>query len=199
MVMDLDFSCQSQRYFGLDERELLAPMRELIKQCRSLIDVGANDGYYTLAFLRSRALRIVACEPGESVNRLISNAAANDYFPGRRFVIEQRPVGAQDGMVGIDEIVRDLPKPILLKIDIEGGEFEALKTCDGDDLSKLYWIIETHSRDLEAQCAQWLSDHGYEVRIIRNAFWRLMIPERRSADNRWLVATPSLSPRNDCV
>src|SRR5438552_18620213 len=71
MMMELDFSSQSQRYLGLDERELLASMRKLIPRCSSLIDVGANDGYYTLAFLRSQAKRVIACEPGRAMNRLL--------------------------------------------------------------------------------------------------------------------------------
>src|SRR2546421_2080055 len=103
MLMELDLHSQSQRILGLDERELMTPMRRLIASSRSLVDIGANDGYYTLAFLRSDAARVVACEPGDAVVRLIRNAAANDYFPGSRFSVERRAVGGHSGMVRIDE------------------------------------------------------------------------------------------------
>src|SRR5579871_6196937 len=70
--MQLDLASQAQRYFGFDERELFGPLLRLMPECRSMADVGANDGYYTLIFLRSPAERVVACEPGP-VQRLLEN------------------------------------------------------------------------------------------------------------------------------
>lgn len=197
MLMELDLSNQSQRYWGLDERELVAAFRRLIPSSRSLIDIGANDGYYTMAFLQSKAERIVACEPGVAMEQLLANARANGYATGERFIAEQRFVGLSEGGVSIAELVRDLPRPVFLKVDIDGGEGELLRSAEGCDcLDDLRWLIETHSTELEAECISWLQAHGYKTRIIYNAPWRVLLPELRPIPhNRWLVAEP-LATRN---
>jgi hypothetical protein len=193
MMMELDLSNQSQRYWGLDERELVAAFRRLIPASQSLIDVGANDGYYTMAFLQSKAARVVACEPGPAMEQLLANARANGFETGKRFIAEQRFVGTGEGSVSIAELVRDLPRPVFLKVDIDGGEVELLQSAEGCDcLGDLRWLIETHSKELEAGCIAWLQAHGYETRIIYNAPWRVLLPEQRPLEhNRWLVAEPS--------
>ncbi|HEY0404987.1 MAG TPA: hypothetical protein VGC89_04625 [Pyrinomonadaceae bacterium] len=193
MLMELDLSNQSQRYWGLDERELVAAFRRMIPASRSLIDVGANDGYYTMAFLQSGAARVVACEPGPAMEQLLANARANGFETGERFIAEQRFVGTGKGSVSIAELVRDLPRPVFLKVDIDGGEVELLQSAEGCDcLSDLRWLIETHSKQLEEQCVSWLQAHGYSTRIIYNASWRVLLPEQRPLEhNRWLIAEPS--------
>jgi hypothetical protein len=193
MLMELDLAHQSQRYWGLDERELVAAFRRFIPACQSLIDVGANDGYYTMAFLQSKAARVVACEPGPAMEQLLANARANGYEEGERLTAERRFVGSGAGSVSIAELVRDLPRPVFLKVDIDGGEVDLLQSAEGcDSLNDLRWLIETHSKELEAGCVSWLQAHGYQTRIIYNAPWRVLLPEQRPLDhNRWLIAEPS--------
>ena len=188
--MQIDLEHQLQRLWGFDERELLATFRQLIPSAKSLVDIGANDGYYTLAFLRSSAERVVACEPGQAMEQLIENARANGYQPDDRFIVERRPVGRNHGGVTIAELVKDLPQPVWLKVDIDGGEFDLLQSAEScEDLSGLHWLIETHSPELEQQCIAWLSAHGFRSQIIYNARWRFVLPELRPiSHNRWLIA-----------
>jgi hypothetical protein len=192
MLMELDLAHQSQRYFGIDERELLATLRRLINQASSLVDVGANDGFYTMAFLRSKATRVVACEPGPVAEQLLVNAKVNGYEPGERFTVERRCVGPHAGEVSLVELVKELPRPAFLKVDIDGGEFDLLRSAETcESLNTLSWLIETHSAELERQCIAWLESRGYRTRIIYNAAWRALLPEQRPLDhNRWLVAEP---------
>lgn len=193
MLMELDLAHQTQRFLGLDERELVPALRRLIRQCRSLIDVGANDGYYTLAFLRSNALRIIACEPYPAKEQLLANVRANGYETDSRFCLETRPIGLRQGYLSISSLVAKLPAPILLKVDIDGGEAELLQSAeDCDRLDDLRWLIETHSKELEEQCVEWLQVRGYKTRVIYNAPWRILLPELRPiSHNRWLIAEPS--------
>lgn len=193
MLMELDLANQSQRYWGFDERELVTAFRNLIPTCRSLIDVGANDGYYTMAFLQSKAERVIACEPGEPMERLLMNARANGYELGERFTAVRRFVGAGEGSISITELVKDLPRPIFLKVDIEGGELALLQSAEECNcFNDLRWLIETHSKELEEQCIAWLKAHGYQTQIIYNASWRALLPEERPLEhNRWLVAVPA--------
>src|SRR5947208_2204173 len=101
MLMELDLSHQSQCYWGLYEREILPVIRRLMPSCKSLIDIGANDGYYTMAFLKSSAERVVACEPGPAVEQLLHNAEANGHHRDARFLVERRLIGAEVEMLTI--------------------------------------------------------------------------------------------------
>lgn len=192
MLMELDLAHQLQRHWGLDERELMAVFRRLIPSCKSLVDIGANDGYYTMAFLQSSADRVVACEPEPSMDRLLANAQANGYRTNKRFTAVRRFIGEGEDYLSVTDLVKDLPRPIFLKVDVEGGEMALLKGAGACPfLLDMRWLIETHSKELEEQCLAWLNSHGYRTRIIHNASWRLLLPEQRPlAHNRWLVAEP---------
>lgn len=192
MWMELDLLTQFQRYWGIYERELITPFKRLIPYCKSLVDVGANDGYYTMAFLQSGAERVVACEPCTIRERLLTNAQANGYQPSERFIVEHRFIGQGEEWLAIAELIQSLPRPILLKVDIEGSEINLLQSVEAYPfLSELYWVIETHSQDLEKQCIKWLISHSYHTKIIYNAPWRVLLPEQRSIHhNRWLIAEP---------
>ncbi|HET6371656.1 MAG TPA: hypothetical protein VFG95_10690 [Nitrospiria bacterium] len=193
MSMEIDLACQFQRYMGLDERELLGHFRRLIPSCRSCVDVGANDGYYTIAFLKSSAERVVACEPGEISGQLLENALANGYRPNERFVVERRLVGSGNEMLSAADLVQGLPRPVILKVDVDGGEFDLLNSAETCPfLSELFWVIETHSEELETRCINWLRSHGYRTTAVLRASWRILLPERRPLPhNRWLIAEPS--------
>jgi hypothetical protein len=50
-------------------------------------------------------------------------------------------------------------------------------------------LIETHSTELERACVSQLERFGFNTKIVRNAWWRYIVPEQRPiAHNRWLVA-----------
>jgi hypothetical protein len=193
--MELDLRSQSQRYWGFDERELLAPIERLSSSCKSLVDVGANDGYYTMSFLRSQAERVVACEPEPVVDLLLRNAAANGYQLDQRFSVISKPIGMGPECLSITELVNNLPRPIFFKVDIDGGEYDLLTSAAGCTfMSETSWLIETHSPELEQQCVRWLQSHGHRTQIIFNARWRILLPELRPIPhNRWLVAVPRKS------
>jgi hypothetical protein len=50
-------------------------------------------------------------------------------------------------------------------------------------------LVETHSAKLENDCIQFLERLNYSCAIIKNAWWRIFIPELRPiAHNRWLLS-----------
>ena len=81
-------------------------------------------------------------------------------------------------------------EPILLKMDIDGGELGALES--GKDIlgkKRFLIIVETHSLELENQCIHYLSELGYACEVVKNAWWRFFFPEERPiAHNRWFIA-----------
>ena len=196
LTMRLNMQNQLQRFLGLDERELAPHVRRGLARARSAVDVGANDGYYTLIFLQSPVARVVACEPGEVVEQLKQNAAANGHTVGPRLQIERRLIGGQPGQLSLRELVNALPKPVFIKMDIDEGEVDALASAAGlADLQETFWLVETHSIALERDCLQWFKAQGLKATIIDAAWWRIFIPELRPTEqNRWLVAAPVSEP-----
>jgi hypothetical protein len=101
-------------------------------------------------------------------------------------------VGDSDGArkVRLDSLASSVQLPCFIKMDVDGAEAEILEgaaTLNG--LGGVRWLIETHSKTLESQCIEQLKAAGFETRIIRNAWWRVFIPEQRPIEhNRWLAA-----------
>ena len=191
MKINYDLNHRLQHLLGLYEREIYPYLRLGIKKSLTLIDIGANDGYYVLAFLKT-GKKVIACEPGYISDELEKNALINGYSPGKDFMMEKRLVGLskENGYISIEQLVDSSQSPFFFLVDIDGGEFELLKSCGSNfDFSKATWIIETHSEELESQCIRFLKERKYNVTIIKNAWWRFLIPEQRPLEhNRWLFA-----------
>jgi hypothetical protein len=192
-LMQLNLQSQLQRLFGLDEREIAATVRRGVACARSAVDVGANDGYYTLVFLRSNAERVVACEPGPVAEDLLRNISINHYACEGRFEVERRPIGTRPNDLSLGKLLADLPRPLLVKIDIDGGEVDALASAQElDHLESTFWVVETHSVELERECTAWFDERRFQTSIVDHAWWRTFIPELRPGpQNRWLIAEGS--------
>src|ERR1700686_856377 len=79
VAMELDFAHHTQRWLGLRERELNGWFRLLSKGICTAIDVGANDGMYTLYFLeKCTARKVFAFEPSkDNLLQMRKNLALN--------------------------------------------------------------------------------------------------------------------------
>lgn len=79
----------------------------------------------------------------------------------------------------------------MIKIDVEGAELDVLKGAE-QTLRRLPCgvVVETHALHLEKECLALLQGLGYQTRIVRNGWYRALLPEtRKIPHNRWLVAT----------
>jgi hypothetical protein len=196
LAFHIDAATKSQRLLGLDELEITSAVCRLAADARSALDIGANDGWYSLYFASCpNIVQVVAFEPcADLVERAQKNFALNDPELARKLNWVQKKVGNanDETWCSIDHVVKNLPHPVLLKIDVDGGELEVL--LGSRQLLALRYatlIIETHSKNLEDDCLTLLTGFGYDVRIIRNGWYRRLIPETRElVHNRWLVAQP---------
>lgn len=193
MYVNYGMSGRLQHLTGLYEKEIHAFIKRGILRSDYLINVGANDGYYVLAFLKS-GKPCLACEPGVAAKDIAINAALNGYYPCDGFQLEKRLIGNDAGFdyVGVAELTKNIHQAKFFLVDIDGGEIELLKSC-GEEFNhgNCFWLIETHSKILEDQCISYLLGRKYKVKIIKNAWWRCLIPENRPLDhNRWLYAEP---------
>ena len=98
-------------------------------------------------------------------------------------------LGADDSGAA-EQLFAALPEPILVKIDVDGGEEAILQRMRGVLAAKrMLLLVETHSRELDAACHNLLAAAGYDVRRIVPAWWRGLLREQRPLGfNQWLVA-----------
>ncbi len=169
-----------------DKQELVA---RLVTPGMTVWDVGANAGFYTLAFSRlTGALgRVYAFEPlPENAYNLLTHLRLNDI---RNVTLVEAAVGAAEGTVGfavaasnsmgrvsagtsdlvvpcltLDSFVEQHPDsaPDLLKIDIEGGE-SALLEGGARFLSRNTppIVLSLHGADQQQRCGELLNSFGY--------------------------------------
>ena len=193
MFVKYDVNHRSQHLLGLYEREIYPYLKKGIQKSTVLIDIGANDGYYVLAFLKS-GKKVIACEPGQISDELIYNSNLNGFYESQNFIIEKRMIGStiSTEFVSGELLVKKVQESTFFLVDIDGGEYDLLGSCGKDfDHSASAWLIETHSKELEDLCSDFLKKRNYKVTIIKNAWWRKIIPEQRPlVHNRWLYAEP---------
>ena len=102
--------------------------------------------------------------------------------------------------VTLDSLNLDRDKPGFIKIDVDGPECDVLDS-GARLLSKadVCLLVETHSLELELGCIDRLEKLGYVCSVIRNAWWRIFVPEQRPiAHNRWLWAEKCNFSINSC-
>jgi hypothetical protein len=190
----VDVGNKSMRLLGLDETEIASAMRRLSRGVATGVDVGANDAWYSLYLASVPSVRqVLAFEPEPSHHaRFEENFALNDPALRAKVRLVPKFVGRtrDERTVPLDDELRDAAGPILIKIDVDGGEMDVLRGA-GATLARpdVRLVIETHSAELERECVALLERAGYRTTIIPNGWYRAIVPEQRMiAHNRWLTA-----------
>jgi hypothetical protein len=195
LTFEVDFRHETQLYLGLWERETYGAIRTAMSRCSWAVDVGAGHGELCVWLMRSHAPGpFFAFEPQvSSLDALRRNAALNHCANDRRLIVVAKLAGpaTTNESVAIDDLPLDREKRGFLKVDVDGAEMVVLEGAKGVLAEGIVDVlIETHSAALERQCVAFLSDRRYACTVIRNAWWRAILPEQRPiAHNRWLWAT----------
>lgn len=190
VTMRLDFSGHTPLYLGMYEWELHRFVREALAGARLVFDIGAYIGYDTLMFAANCDGRVLSVEPDPTRAQAIRANADSNPELGPRVMVAEVAVGSTDrtGVTTLDALSATTGQPDLVKIDIDGGEFDAL--VGASELLRTrrpHLLIETHSLDLEQKCGAFLIECGYKPIIKHNRrIWR----EHRGGvpHNRWLLA-----------
>lgn len=161
-----------------------------------VFDVGANAGFFTLLASRLAGEHgsVVAFEPfsgavgylrrhvelNDARNVTVIEAAVSDrpgtsHFAAGADMSTGRLTEAGDvavSVVSLDDLCGrgEIPKPNLLKIDVEGEELNVLRgaaTILAE--TKPTIVLETHGYDIHTACSTLLSSLGYELEIVRSA------------------------------
>ena len=189
IVMRVDFAHQTRLLLGLYEIEIAGHCKRLLRQSRCAFDIGANAGYYSLILAKHTVGKVVAVEPvSDGIAEMQANFAENNFpISAVQAMVGETP---GDNMVTLDQLSDDHFKPDFIKMDIEGGEVDALN--GGRDLLETHrphLVIEVHSRDLEADCRKILDSYGYDITRVDPRRW---LPEERvDAYNGWIICVGS--------
>jgi Methyltransferase FkbM domain len=193
LKMNLDLSYQLQIWLGLAERELFSSLNAIGPRARTGVDIGSLNGEYAIYFLSQRDMKhVFACDPLDQFPpSLATSLALNGLSDDPRLRIVQKFVSERtdDKNCTLDSMAADLEGPVAIKIDVDGGEGNVLRGAEKMlNRRDVYWIVETHSADLERECEAVFRSSNLKTRIIDKAWWRFFLPEMRTLmHNRWMA------------
>lgn len=184
-----------RKAFGLYEHELNSWLERALGQVRRVIDVGANDGYFTFgcaAALHRRGVTaaIIAFEPQEQHVAALKAAAARQRYPRIRISVEQALVGAEvrSGMTTLDALPVHDRVNSLIKVDVEGAELDVIEGAGSWLHPSNLFVIEVHRRPLLDTLTARFTAQGLELIQIDQQPLPLLGRDVRNPDNWWLVS-----------
>lgn len=192
LKMKIDVSSKAQRVLGLDEREIQKPFADYAKKCTHFFDIGASDGYYSLLYRKyNKNGKIFMFEAqdrfkAEQEEHFKMNAFEINYKHFAKFVSNTN----DSTNISIDTLFTETNQKLLFKIDVDGGEMEVFKgMITTIQNNNCFFVVETHTKQLEIDCIKFVENLGYKTRIIDAAWYRTFVPEERPIEhNRWFVA-----------
>ncbi|HVL38186.1 MAG TPA: FkbM family methyltransferase [Fimbriimonadaceae bacterium] len=200
--LDVDFATQVKLFLGLYEVELNRHLRRLCQPGFNCFDVGAQFGYDALVLAKLGGGRVASfeCEPDTYV-KLVRNVAYNADLRNRIDLVHGfvgLTTEEQTGKIALDDAAFGgrFFVPDFIKIDIEGGELDALMGARRVlEEHRPNLIVETHSRQLEDDCLAFVRSLGYATTIIDA---RKVLPDYRPIEhNRWFAASHGAMVRRE--
>ena len=188
---------------GVWEPEVTGAFRALVKPGDTVFDIGGDAGYYTLLFAKSAGAKgkVIVFEPiPKAQERIMENVRMNGFtnveliglalgtkagsfilekpFEDSRINMGKTEPEEGDIKVEVERYdvlaqARSLPVPDLVKIDVEGAEYEILQGME--QLVNLHhptFVIELHPHFLPqfgakvSDVTDWLTQRGYHLTAI---------------------------------
>jgi hypothetical protein len=185
-----------RKVFGLYEHELNSWLSAVLPTVDDVIDVGANDGYFTFgcaaALLRyGKSGRIVAWEPDLQFQEGLGQRAAHCKKAGLEIIVMPLFAGSRaDATTGrLDRFTPPgIKRRCLIKIDVEGAEIDVLSGAGHWLQPQNVFLIEVHDQSFIAPLTEMFDDHGIRTRLINQQPLRILGRENRSLNNWWLVS-----------
>ena len=196
--------CSLRKVFGMYEHELNGWLNQVLPQINLVLDVGANDGYFTfgcataLQRLKKNA-QVVAFEPIDAHFSDLQTTLQDFDQSGVTFHLQHAKVGASDteDTVTLDAIATQLTigklgDRALIKIDVEGAELDVIAGASQWLNPQHFFLIEVHQEEFLEQLKQQFSAQGIALQQINQQPLPILGRETRSPLNWWLVsALPS--------
>jgi hypothetical protein len=183
-----------RKVFGLYEHELNEWLESALRLTNCVIDVGANDGYFTFgcaaAFRRlKKRSEIVAFEPEAEHFRTLSESLSSQPSGLVEFKLIQSFVGANESADSktLDSLQGDR-RNTLIKIDVEGAEEDVLAGANSWLRESNYFLIEVHKEHFLESIPRLFKSHGLTLDQSNQRPLKLIGREMRDEQNWWLVS-----------
>jgi precorrin-6B methylase 2 len=184
-----------RKVIGVYEHELNGWLERALPRVSRVIDVGANDGYFTFgcaaAFARlgSRAAIIAIEAQQQHIDQL---RASHAQHPEINLTIVHAYAGStvRDGWVTLDSLPARDHHRTLIKIDVEGAEEDVIAGADRWMQPSNEFLIEVHAEEILPRLVATFAAKGLRLRQIdQQPLWWLG-RETRELGNWWLVTDP---------
>jgi hypothetical protein len=187
--------CSLRKALGLYEHENNSWLWLALRRVSRVLDVGANDGYFTFgcaAAFRRFGMKgeITAFESQARHVQMLRESIAAQGRLDVRFEIVQALVGRELGesMITLDALPANDRRHTLIKIDVEGGELDVVAGAQSwMDASNLF-VIEVHEEEYLGQLQHMFSEHGLKLARVNQRPLSLLGREQRNEANWWLVS-----------
>ena len=187
-----------RKVFGVYEHELTGWLNRVLPQADVVLDVGANDGYFTFGAAKAmrragRPVRVIAIEMSSIHLKRLEEARTRNGFSESEISIVAAAAAASDGpgTRSLDSVATaiDSHARVFVKIDIEGAEGDAL--AGGRSLlhPRNFFLVEVHTPALHESLPPMFASAGLDVHYINQQAHPVLGRERRVESNWWLVST----------
>ncbi len=193
IVMNPRYSLR--KMFGLYEQELNAWLSQALVRVSRVLDVGANDGYFTFGcaavFRRQgKSGEIISFEPEERFVHDLRQSIAAQQLADIRIKVVPALVGrtVAEGMTTLDALPIADRTRTLVKIDVEGAEMDVIEGSKSWLAPTNLFLIEVHKEHFLAQFRDLFAEHGHPLVQINQQPYRLLGRDLRDEKNWWLVS-----------
>ena len=183
-----------RKVLGLYEHELNDWLESVLRLTNRVIDVGANDGYFTFgcaaAFRRLRKTSVIVAFEPETVHfRSLSQSLRAQPQGFVEFMLINSLVGAADSTDSktLDSLPHDRDNT-LIKIDVEGAEEDVLAGASSWLRQSNYFLIEVHKPEFLVSIPRLFAGYGLVLDQINQRPLKLIGRELRDEENWWLVS-----------
>ena len=180
---------------GLYEHELNGWLSTALDRVTRVLDVGANDGYFTFgcaAAFRRRGVHgeIIAFEAQEQHVAELKAGIANQQSGGVAIDVRHCYVGKTSGgqFRALDDLdIADRTRT-LIKLDVEGAEMDVMAGAASWIAPSNAFVIEVHKREYIDRLQAMFLARGVRLQLVEQQPLPLLGREEREMDNWWLVS-----------
>ena len=182
-----------RKMLGVYEHELNAWLDAALPRVSRVIDVGANDGYFTFgcaaAFRRlGKRAEIIAIEAQQQHIDQLRASVAEQPEIGLSLLHAYAGAAPKPGFVTLDALEVADHEHTLLKIDVEGAEEDVIAGALQWLRPSNQFVIEVHAEDILPRLTATFAARGLNLKQIdQQPLWWLG-RETRELGNWWLVS-----------
>jgi hypothetical protein len=193
-----------RKVFGIYEHELNKWLESVLSHVDTVIDVGANDGYFTYGCAQAikrhyNKGHIIGFEPALAQQPALSMPAVWSQYAGIDFEFIPLFVGAisNESTITLDKAYNERPslhgKPALIKVDVEGAEVEVLKGATSLLEEPHHWVVEVHGDHLLDPVLDCFAKAKRPVDVRPPQPHWLLGPESRTIKTSWVTTKATTS------